>query len=101
MLFSGNVFKYTPLGASGAKNDSFPKPEVSHKKVKIDVFALDIDFKLDLWLHITPLTNFAPKKQKQKYRKCTKKLEKHIDFFIKNNSGRHDAVIASWLRLDR
>ena len=62
MLFSGNVFKYTPLGVSGAKNDSFPKPEVSHKKVKIDVFALDIDFKLGLWVHITPLTDFAPKK---------------------------------------
>ena len=50
------------MGVSGAKNDIFPKPEVSHKKVKIDVFALDIDFKLGLWVHITPLTDFAPKK---------------------------------------
>ena len=78
------MFKSTLLGVSGPKNDIFPKPEVSHKKVKIDVFALDIDFKLDLWLHITPLTNFAPKKQNKKYRKCTKKLEKHIYFFLKN-----------------
>ena len=40
------VFKYTPLGVSGPKNVIFPKPEVSHKKVKIEVFALDIAFKL-------------------------------------------------------
>ena len=78
----------------------FPKPEVSHKKVKIDVFALDIDFKLGLWVHITPLTDLAPKKIQKTNRKCTKKLEKHIAFFFLN-SGRHDAVIASWLRLDR
>ena len=36
-----------PLGVSGPKNVIFPKPEVSHKKVKIEVFALDIAFKLD------------------------------------------------------
>jgi hypothetical protein len=39
----------------------FPKPEASHKKVKIGVFALDIYFKLGLWVHITPLTDYAPK----------------------------------------
>ena len=39
--------KYTPVGVSGPKNKIFPKPEVNHKKVKIDVFALDIAFKLD------------------------------------------------------
>ena len=50
------------MGVSGAKNDCFPKPEVSHKKVKIELFALDIDFKLGLWVHITPLTDFATKK---------------------------------------
>ena len=36
-----------PLGVSGPKNKIFPKPEVNHKKVKIDVFALNIAFKLD------------------------------------------------------
>ena len=48
------------MGVSGPKK-VFSKPEVSHKKVKIDVFALDIAFKLSLWVHITPLTDFAPK----------------------------------------
>ena len=66
LFFSRNVFKSTVLGVSGPKNDIFPKPEVSHKKVKIDVFALDIDFKLGLWVHITPLTDFAHKKSKNK-----------------------------------
>ena len=47
LIFSVNVFKYTPLGVSGPKNKIFPKPEVNHKKVKIDVFALDIAFKLN------------------------------------------------------
>ena len=47
LILSINVFKYTPLGVSGPKNKIFPKPEVNHKKVKIDVFALDIVFKLD------------------------------------------------------
>ena len=47
LIFSVNVFKYTPLGVSGHKNKIFPKPEVSHKKVKIDVYALDIAFKLN------------------------------------------------------
>ena len=47
LIFSVNVFKYTPLGVSGPKNKIFPKPEVSHKKVKIDVYALDIAFKLN------------------------------------------------------
>ena len=46
LILSVNVFKYTPLGVSGPKNVIFPKPEVSHKKVKIEVFALDIAFKL-------------------------------------------------------
>ena len=46
LFFSVNVFKYTPLGVSGPKNLIFPKPEVSPKKVKIEVFALDIAFKL-------------------------------------------------------
>ena len=42
-----NVFKIPPLGVSGPKNKIFLKPEVNHKKVKIDVFALDIVFELD------------------------------------------------------
>jgi len=82
LFFSGNVFKSTLLGVSGPKNDIFPKPEVSHKKVKIDVFALDIDFKLDLWLHITPLTNFAPKKkQKQTGSAPRNSKNTYISFF--------------------
>ena len=47
LILSVNVFKIPPLGVSGPKNKIFPKPEVNHKKVKIDVFALDIAFKLD------------------------------------------------------
>ena len=47
LILSVNVFKYTPLGVSGPKNKIFPKPEVNHKKVKIDVFALDIALKLN------------------------------------------------------
>ena len=46
LILSVNVFKIPPLGVSGPKNKIFPKPEVSHKKVKIEVFALDIAFKL-------------------------------------------------------
>ena len=46
LIISANVFKYTPLGVFGPKNKIFPKPEVSHKKVKIEVVALDIAFKL-------------------------------------------------------
>ena len=61
MGFSDNVFKSTVLRVSGLKKEIFPKPEVSHKKVKIEVFALDIDFKLGLWVQITPLADFAPK----------------------------------------
>ena len=44
LILSVNVFKIPPLGVSGPKNKIFPKPEVNHKKVKIDVFALDLDF---------------------------------------------------------
>ena len=47
LILSVYVFQYTPLGVSGPKYKIFPKPEVNHKKVKIDVFALDIAFKLD------------------------------------------------------
>ena len=46
LILSVYAFKYTPLGVSGPKNVIFPKPEVSHKKVKIEVVALDIAFKL-------------------------------------------------------
>ena len=46
LILSVNVFKIPPLGVSGPKNKIFPKPEVNHKKVKIDVFALDIALKL-------------------------------------------------------
>ena len=46
LILSVNVFKIPPLGVSGPKNKIFPKPEVSHKKVKIEVVALDIAFKL-------------------------------------------------------
>ena len=34
------------MAVSGPKNKIFPKPEVSHTKIKTDVFALDIAFKL-------------------------------------------------------
>ena len=47
LILSVNDFEIPPLGVSGPKNKSFSKPEVNHKKVKIDVFALDIAFKLD------------------------------------------------------
>ena len=47
VIFLVNVFNYILLGVSGPKIKIFPKPKVSHKKVKIDVFALDIAFKLD------------------------------------------------------
>ena len=47
LFLSVNVFTYTPLGISGPKNKIFLKPEVIHKKVKIDFFALDIASKLD------------------------------------------------------
>ena len=48
LIISVNVFKIPPpLGVSGPKNKIFPKPEVNQKKVKIDVFALDIVYQLD------------------------------------------------------
>ena len=47
LILSVNVFKMPPLGVSGPKNKIFLKPEVDHKKVKIDVFALDIALKLN------------------------------------------------------
>ena len=47
LILSVNVFKIPPLGVSGPKNKIICKPEVNHKKVKIDVFALDKAFKLD------------------------------------------------------
>ena len=46
LIFSVSVFKIPHLGVSGPKNKIFLKPEVSHKKVKIEVVALDIAFKL-------------------------------------------------------
>ena len=47
LIISVNVFTIPPpLGVSGPKNKIFPKPEVSHKKVKIEVVALDVAFKL-------------------------------------------------------
>ena len=72
------MFKYTPLGVSVPKNKNFPKPEVGHKKVKIEVFDLDIAFKLDLWVQITPLADFATKQHPTLNRKCTKKAETQI-----------------------
>ena len=62
LFLSLNVFKYTPLGVSVAKNKILPKPEVSYKKVKIRFSALDIAFKFGQWVQITQLTDFAPKK---------------------------------------
>ena len=47
LILSVNVFKYNPLGVPVPKIRFFPKPEVNHKKVKLDVFALDIAFKLN------------------------------------------------------
>ena len=35
------------MGVSGPKNKIFAKPEVNHKKVKIDVFDLDKVLKLN------------------------------------------------------
>ena len=84
IFFSGNVFKFTLFGVSGPKNDILCKPEVSHKKVKIDVFALDIDFKLGLLVHITPLTDFASKKIQNQTGSAPINSKKHIDFFKKN-----------------
>ena len=48
LFLSANVFKYTPLRVSVPKNKILPtQPEVViHKKVKIEVFVLDIAFKL-------------------------------------------------------
>ena len=72
-----------PLRVSGPKNKIFPKPEVSHKKVKFDVFALDIDFKLDLWVHITPLTDFASKKIQNQTGSAPKNSKNIYFFFFK------------------
>ena len=48
LMFSVNVLKIPPpLGVSGPTNKIFLKPEVNHKKVKIDVFAFDIALKID------------------------------------------------------
>ena len=46
LIFSVNVFEYTPLGVSGPKNKIFLKPEVTDKELKINIFALNIAFKL-------------------------------------------------------
>ena len=43
LFLSVCVFKYTPLGVFVTKNKILPKPEVSHKKMKI---ALETAFKL-------------------------------------------------------
>ena len=63
----------------------FPSPKIRFypnrklvKKVKIEVFDLDIAFKLDLWVQITPLADFASKKHPTLNRKCTKKVETQI-----------------------
>ena len=55
----------------------FSKPEVNHKKVKIDVSALDIAFKLDYWVQITPLIDFAPKKILKPHQEVHKKTLKN------------------------
>jgi len=72
------VFRYTPLGVSVPKNKILPKPEVGNKKVKFEVFDLDIAFKLDLWVQITPLADFATKQHPTLNRKCTKKAKTQI-----------------------
>ena len=41
IVFFGKCLQIYPLRFSGPKNYIFPKPEVSLKKVKIEVFALD------------------------------------------------------------
>ena len=52
LILSVYVFKYNFLWVSLPKNKIVPKPEVNHKKVKIEQ-----------WVQITPLTtDFAPKK---------------------------------------
>jgi len=82
LFFSDDVFKSTVLRVSGLKKDIFPKPEVSHKKVKIEVFALDIDFKLGLWVQITPLADFAPKKIKKKQTGSAPRNSKNTYIYI-------------------
>ena len=47
LIISVYVFKYTPWEFPSPKNNILPKPEVNHKKVNIDIYAIDIAFKLD------------------------------------------------------
>ena len=82
MFLSVNVFKDSLLGVSGPKNKIFPKPEVTHKKVKNYVFALDIALKIDYCVQITPLTDFAPKKIQNQTRSAPRNA-KNTDFLKK------------------
>ena len=61
------------------------------------VFALDIAFKLDFWVQITPLTEFVPKRAETKP-EVHQETRKHIDFLKKQQLH---AVITSQLLLDR
>ena len=74
---------------------------MTHKKVKNYVFALDIALKLDYWVQITPLTDFAPKEIQNKTRSAPRNA-KNTHFLKKQQlCARYDAVIALRLRLDR
>ena len=71
---------------------------MTHKKVNIDVYALDIAFKLNYWVQITPITDFGLKRTETKpeLRQETRKTDRFLE--KQNNSRRHDAVIATRLR---
>jgi len=73
---------------------------VNHKKVKIDVSALDIAFKLDYWVQITPLIDFAPKKILNQTGSAQETPKTHV-FLEIIPPGRHYVVTFSRLRLNR
>ena len=51
LFLSVNVFTYTPLGISGPKNKMFPKPEVTHKKVKSSDHAVILSYIIKPRMH--------------------------------------------------
>ena len=73
---------------------------MNHKKVKIDVSALDIAFKLDYWVQITPLIDFAPKKILNQTGSAQKTPKTHV-FLEIIPPCRHYVVTFSRLRLNR
>ena len=73
---------------------------MNHKKVNIDVSALDIAFKLDYWVQITPLIDFAPKKILNQTGSAQETPKTHV-FLEIIPPGRHCVVTFSRLRLNR